>query len=82
VSRPFGSGIARVVAWLLTPVVAWAASFVGGWIGAATAGGDAGIAPLVIGGIAGGALGVLGWLGLLFWSGRSTPDADQGVIES
>lgn len=23
----------RIVAWLLTPVVAWAASFMGGWIG-------------------------------------------------
>jgi hypothetical protein len=23
----------RIVAWLLTPVVAWAASFLGGWIG-------------------------------------------------
>lgn len=23
----------RIVAWLLTPVVAWAASFFGGWIG-------------------------------------------------
>ncbi len=29
----------RILGWLLTPLVAWAASFVGAWIGAAAAGG-------------------------------------------
>jgi membrane protein implicated in regulation of membrane protease activity len=29
----------RILGWLLTPLVAWAASFVGAWIGAAIAAG-------------------------------------------
>ncbi len=32
-------GLARLVGWLLTPLVAWAASFVGATIGAAVTGG-------------------------------------------
>jgi len=30
--------LAHVLGWLLTPLVAWAASFVGSWIGSALAG--------------------------------------------
>ena len=81
-SRPFQSGFARIVGWLLTPFVAWAASFIGGWVGAATAGESAGMVSLVFGGLSGGALGAIGWAGLLYWSGRAKPARTQRVIES
>ncbi len=32
--------LVRIVGWLLTPLVAWAASFVGAWIGAVVSGGS------------------------------------------
>ena len=32
-------GLVRLVGWLLTPLVAWAASFAGAWLGATVAGG-------------------------------------------
>lgn len=31
-------GLVRLVGWLLTPLVAWAASFAGAWLGASLAG--------------------------------------------
>lgn len=66
-----GSGhrLLRILAWLLTPVVAWAASFLGGWLGAlaATAIGSSELnVALLFGGAAlGGAAGVAGWIWLL-----------------
>ena len=48
----------RFVGWLLTPLVAWAVSFLGGWIGAAAARTTSG---LLIGSVAGGIIGATGW---------------------
>lgn len=69
--------IVRIVLWLLTPVVAWAAAFLGGWIGAMAAGDGAGVGPLVMGGVIGGAFGVSGWIAMLVWFGKQrTEDSD------
>jgi len=63
--RRWGSAIA----WLLTPVVAWAASFLGAWLGAIVgrraAGGIAGLWWLAGGAAAGAVIGLLGWALLL-----------------
>ena len=48
----------RFVGWLLTPLVAWAVSFLGGWIGAASA---KSAKALLIGSAAGAILGAAGW---------------------
>lgn len=59
----------RVIAWLLTPVVAWAASFLGGWLGAAMGRGAThpvrGLFWLGAGGVIGGAVGVVVWVVVL-----------------
>jgi hypothetical protein len=60
------SRMVRIGLWLLTPVVAWAASFLGGWVGAVLARNIAqprrAALWLVGGGVAGAALGVAAWL--------------------
>ena len=33
-----GRGLVRLLGWLLTPLVAWAAAFLGAWLGAGAAG--------------------------------------------
>jgi hypothetical protein len=52
--------------WLLTPVVAWAVSFLGGWLGAALGTrieSDYGSTALLAGGaLAGAVAGALGWI--------------------
>lgn len=52
----------RIVVWLLTPLVAWAASFFGGWIGAMMARdagqGASGLFRLGQGAIVGGGIGL------------------------
>lgn len=60
----------RTLGWLLTPVVVWAASFLGGWLGARHADPDAGIGPLIVGGVAGGFIALVVWLVLMWWMGR------------
>lgn len=61
--------LVRVIAWLLTPVVAWAASFLGGWIGAMIGQGakrvEGGLVWLGTGALIGGAVGVVGWVVML-----------------
>ena len=56
----------RVIGWLLTPAVVWAASFVGGWFGAwigtAIRGADVGIAWLAGGAVLGGSAGLVTWV--------------------
>ncbi len=56
----------RIVGWLLTPAVVWAASFLGGWVGALLAARLAvpehGLYWLVGGSIIGGSTGLLGWV--------------------
>ncbi len=58
----------RLAGWLLTPVVVWAASFLGGWVGALVAGAsashDGDLVWLVSGAIVGGTAGLVGWLWL------------------
>jgi hypothetical protein len=56
----------RIVAWLLTPLVVWAASFSGGWLGA-TLGRRfptflGGVEWMLIGGVLGGATGLTLWV--------------------
>ncbi len=59
----------RVCAWLLTPLVVWAASFLGGWIGAVigrNAGSpNRGLMWLGAGAVVGAAGGMTGWILLL-----------------
>ncbi len=57
-----GRRFLRVTGWLLTPLVVWAASFLGGWVGASIAG-DLGV--MVLGGVIGGTVGVAGWIWLM-----------------
>lgn len=60
--------LVRVLAWLLTPVVAWAASFLGGWLGAVIgvgASGPRGLVWLGAGALIGGVAGVVVWVVLL-----------------
>lgn len=56
----------RVAAWLLTPVVVWAASFFGGWLGAVLHGSNGGLSWLVAGAAIGGTLGAVAW-GWVLW---------------
>ena len=48
----------RFVGWLLTPLVAWAVSFLGGWLGAAM---GSSAKALLIGSISGAVVGAAGW---------------------
>jgi hypothetical protein len=61
--------LVRVVAWLLTPLVVWAASFFGGWAGAAIGAGAgnarASLVWLVTGAVIGGVGGAVAWVLLL-----------------
>lgn len=73
----------RVFGWLLTPLVAWAASFLGAVLTARLTG-SMGVArgqllATVIGGAVAGALGLLGWLRLL----RRSPELRETLeVES
>jgi outer membrane lipoprotein SlyB len=64
----------RIVAWLLTPVVAWAASFLGGWIGALVGrragSAAAGIKWLGGGAVLGALVGAGIWMIMLIRAGR------------
>ena len=61
----------RVLGWLLTPFVVWAASFVGGWIGAIV---GKTLPALVIGAVAGGIVGGAIWV--LVGGARRGPRAE------
>ena len=74
-SRPEYRGVVRFAAWLLTPVVIWAASFGSGWLGA-TLGGRPGW--LVVGGMAGGIAAAVGWALLLIRVGRRWKGGESG----
>ena len=54
-----------IVGWMLTPVAAWALSFLGGWLGASAGSGSSsdygGLICLGTGAIAGGIAGGVGW---------------------
>lgn len=72
-------GLARFVGWLLTPLLAWAASFCGAWLGALAAAGitDGNVAlGFTIGGAA-----VLGLGGTLLWLRllRRSPELQQAL---
>lgn len=70
-----GHRLLRLLGWLLTPLVAWAGSFAGGWLGAlaATAVGSSALnVVLLTGGAAlGGAAGIAGWIWFLRRARRS-----------
>jgi uncharacterized membrane protein YeaQ/YmgE (transglycosylase-associated protein family) len=59
----------RLVGWLLTPLVAWAASLFGAWLGALAAAlvasATAAIVLTVIGGAIGAVLGTMLWMRML-----------------
>ncbi len=64
-TAPRGRRVFRFLGWLLTPVVVWAASFLGGWaVALATSPdqGTMGVVQLTIGAIWGGTVGLVGWL--------------------
>ena len=67
-------GVIRFVGWLLTPFVAWAVSFAGGWIGAYF--GQGALVPgtamtyVLVGSLLGALIGGLTWAVSLRWSSR------------
>ncbi len=63
--------LVRLIGWLLTPVVVWAASFLGGWLGAAL---GKTMRYMVGGGVAAGTLAFVGWVWLAWWRGREPMD--------
>jgi len=68
------AGALRVIAWLLTPIVVWAASFLGTTLTAVIGGDAVGIVALVLSGFTAGFLMLAGWvLALVRW-GRATRD--------
>lgn len=64
----------RFVAMLLTPLVAWATSLLGGWLGAVWGGQ---LTWLVVGGVVGGIVGFAAWLLLLRFLGKRTESNDN-----
>lgn len=64
----------RFAGWLLTPLVAWAASFLGGWLGTVIASGVTsprlGLVLVVAGSVLGALLGTFTWAWSLRWSAR------------
>ena len=69
----------RLVGWLLTPVVVWAASFLGGWIGATVQGPNGGLSWLVIGAVVGGMVGGGVWVGVMWWVGKREDGVKGGA---
>lgn len=72
-------GLLRLIGWLLTPLLAWAASFLGAWLGALSASGTAN-GDLALGLTIGGAAlfgigGTLLWLRLL----RRSPELREAL---
>jgi hypothetical protein len=61
--------LARLVGWLLTPLIAWAASFFGAWAGAAAAtsveGANLSLGLTIMGGAAAGVGATMLWMRLL-----------------
>jgi len=70
---------ARWIGWLLTPVVVWAASFFGGWLGAAL-GKSTGY--LLAGGVSVGTAGLVGWALLIRRVGKTirAPKEDKKQV--
>ena len=72
----------RRVGWLLTPLVVWAASFLGAWFGALLArsgiGPYGGVTLMAAGAVAAGVIAVVAWLRLVrhLTSGTATADAE------
>jgi hypothetical protein len=65
----------RLLGWLLTPLVAWAVSFLAGWIGAAMFGSVRG---LVGWSVTGAAVGVVGWVVAMRWWGAGERRKEKG----
>jgi hypothetical protein len=69
----------RVVGWLLTPFVVWAASFSGGWVGAAVGRRLpvllGGVEWMLLGGLLGGATALTLWVHRLRRARHAEPDA-------
>jgi len=75
--------LVRILAWLLTPLVAWAASFFGGWLAAILARHAASPGRAVIwlgaGALLGAALGAGAWIWFLRRRGGSRDASASGV---
>ena len=71
--------VARLAGWLLTPLVAWAASFFGAWLGALLAGGvtDSGRGLLTMLGV--GALFAIGATVAWMWFLRRSPELRESL---
>ena len=72
--------VLRVVGWLLTPLVVWAASFSGAWLGA-TLGRRfptflGGVEWMLLGGVLGGATALTLWVHRLRRARHAAPDAE------
>jgi hypothetical protein len=68
VNRRSPRRLAYIAGWLLTPVVVWAASFFGGWVGAlvpSLRSDDNGLFWMVGGAVLGGTAGLLVWIVLV-----------------
>lgn len=78
-----GGRLVRTAGWLLTPLVVWAASFLGGWVGALVGRAVGGILGggvwLLAGSVAGGAGGLVGWLRVM--SRRRIPAPPAEVLD-
>ncbi len=63
---PLQRRLVLILGWLLVPVVAWAAAFFGGWLGAVIGAGSespkVGLYLVVATSIGGGVLGAGGWI--------------------
>ena len=75
--------LARLVGWLLTPLVAWAASFLGAWLGAEVAGRLEGSTGGLWATVIGGAVFAIGATVAWIWLLRRSPELREqlGVTE-
>ena len=75
----FVRGVLRILGWLLTPLVAWAASFGGAWLSAVISGGSqrslSTIKTMVVFGALSGFAGAWAWLRLL----RRSPKLQEAL---
>ncbi len=69
---PLQRRLVLILGWLLVPVVAWAAAFLGGWLGAVIGAGSespkVGLYLVVASSVVGGVLGAGGWIYLMRWT--------------
>ena len=74
--------VGLIAGWLLTPVAAWAASFLGGWLGALVGArsteGLGGLAWLGGGSLVGAVAGAIGWVVVMRTAQRAQQESEPG----